>query len=388
MPGWHKAAKKWIDKKRIVIVGVIQEQHPERCELFAQWQKFDWPILHDPINLLGNSAVPVTIAIDEYGVVRSTRPNPRTFEKEFLNLKFDKPTNNANSIGVRTNWKLLLKTAETKPNSITQKNAGDAILLWGGIKNIGKAIQLYSAASKSNENDPSLLFRLGVAHQIRNESVERFDQDFSDAVKYWQSALSKDPNQYIWRRRIQQYGPRLDKPYPFYDWVAQARKEITARGETPIKLPIEPTGAEFATKSKSLPRTESEVNPDPDGKIARDSSTVIKIKSTVVPHTYKPKSSAMVHVEFTPNDNVTWSNEAGPLEVWIDGDEIQQSRKRFSLINKDAVESSEKRKLEFEIARQKVTTQDTLLGYALYYVCEKEGQCKFLRQDFEIKFLK
>ena len=96
----------------------------------------------------------------------------------------------------------------------------------------------------------------------------------------------------------------------------------------------------------------------------------------------------MVHVEFTPNDNVTWSNEAGPLEVWIDGDEIQQSRKRFSLINKDAVESSEKRKLEFEIARQKVTTQDTLLGYALYYVCEKEGQCKFLRQDFEIKFLK
>ena len=88
MPGWHKAAKKWIDEKKFVIVGVVQEQHPERCALFAQWQKFDWPILHDPINLLGNSAVPVTIAIDEYGVVRSTRPNPRTFEKEFLNLKY------------------------------------------------------------------------------------------------------------------------------------------------------------------------------------------------------------------------------------------------------------------------------------------------------------
>ena len=63
MPGWHKAAKKWIDEKKFVIVGVVQEQHPERCALFAQWQKFDWPILHDPINLLGNSAVPVTIAI-------------------------------------------------------------------------------------------------------------------------------------------------------------------------------------------------------------------------------------------------------------------------------------------------------------------------------------
>lgn len=388
MPGWHKAAKKWMDEEKVVIVGVIQEQHPERCELFAQWQEFDWPILHDPINLLGNGAVPVTIAIDEHGVVRSTRPNPRTLAKEFLDVEFEKPVETANSIGVDTDWKLALQKAEANPNSLTQKNAGDAILLWGGKQNIGKAIELYTAGAKSNDNDPSLLFRLGVAFQMRNESDGGLDQDFSDAVSNWQNALSKNPNQYIWRRRIQQYGPRLDKPYPFYDWVSQARKEIIARGETPIKLPVEPVGAELASKSRSLQKSESEINPDPDGKITRDTSSSIQIKSIVVPHTYKPKSSAMVHIELIPKDKVTWSNEAGPLEVWVDGEEIQQSQKRFNVINKEVGESSEKRKIEFEIVRPKDATQETLSGFALYYVCEKEGQCKYLRQDFEIKFAK
>lgn len=377
-----------MDEEKVVIVGVIQEQHPERCELFAQWQEFDWPILHDPINLLGNGAVPVTIAIDEYGVVRSTRPNPRTLEKEFLNVKFDKPSGNAKSIGVDNNWKLALENAEATPNSLNQKNAGDAILLWGGKESLGKAIEFYAAAAKSNVNDPSLLFRLGVAHQMRNESDGGLEPDFADAVSNWQKALAENPNQYIWRRRIQQYGPRLDKPYPFYDWVAQARKEIIARGETPIKLPVEPVGAELASKSSNFRKSTSEVNPDPDGKIIRDTSAVVQIKSIVVPHTYKPKSSAMVHVELIPNDEVTWSNEAGPLEVWIDGKEIQQSQKRFSVINEKIGESSEKRKIEFEIVRPKETAQEMLSGYALYYVCEKEGQCKYLRQDFEIKFPK
>ena len=386
MPGWHKAAKKWMDEEKIVMVGVIQEQHPERCELFAQWQEFDWPILHDPINLLGNGAVPVTIAIDEHGVVRSTRPNPRALVKEFLDVEFETPSKVPKSIGVDTDWKLAVQKAEANPNSLTQKNAGDAILLWGGIEHVGKAIEFYTTAAKSNDNDPSLLFRLGVAYQMRNESNGALDQDFADAVINWQKALSKNPNQYIWRRRIQQYGPRLDKPYPFYDWVSQARTEIIARGETPIKLPVEPVGAELASKSRNLQKSEPEMNPDPEDKITRDSSSCIRIKSIIVPHTYKPKSSAMVHIELIPKDEVTWSNEAGPLVVWVDGKEIQQSQKRFSVISKLEGESSEKRKIEFEIVRPKDSTQGTLSGFALYYVCEKEGQCKYLRQDFEVKF--
>lgn len=51
---------------------------------------------------------------------------------------------------------------------------------------------------------------------------------------------------YIFRRRIQQYGPRLDKPYPFYDWVSEARAAVLARGETPVEPRVEPGGAELA----------------------------------------------------------------------------------------------------------------------------------------------
>ena len=51
--------------------------------------------------------------------------------------------------------------------------------------------------------------------------------------------------------RIQQYGPRLDKPYPFYDWVPTAIEEITARGETPVDLSVELVASEFAEPSQA-----------------------------------------------------------------------------------------------------------------------------------------
>ena len=71
-----------------MLLGVTQEQHPDRCRLFAQWKGFDWPILHDPINLLEAAAVPIVVAIDEQGVVRSVRPKPETLEQDFLDREF------------------------------------------------------------------------------------------------------------------------------------------------------------------------------------------------------------------------------------------------------------------------------------------------------------
>ena len=68
--------------------------------------------------------------------------------------------------------------------------------------------------------------------------VTDVDASFQRAIDAWGQALAIDPNHYIWRRRIQQYGPRLIKPYPFYDWVEQAAREIRARGETPVELAV------------------------------------------------------------------------------------------------------------------------------------------------------
>jgi hypothetical protein len=115
------------------------------------------------------------------------------------------------------------------------------------------------------------LFRLGVAHRIRHESARRKPGDFQAAVDAWGPALALDPSQYIWRRRIEQYGPRLAKPYAFYDWIEQARAEIARRGEAPIPLTVEPYCSELAGPVReALAEAAAPVEPDPTGLIGRD----------------------------------------------------------------------------------------------------------------------
>ena len=129
-----------------------------------------------------------------------------------------------------------------------------------------------------------------------------------------------DPNQYIWRRRIQQYGPRLDKPYPFYDWVPQARAAITERGETPAELAVEPRGAEFAKPLEQFETREAlQEEPDPGGRIHRDEGQFVYAEATVVPPVVKPGETARVHVTMRPNQETKshWNNEAEELAYWV-----------------------------------------------------------------------
>jgi tetratricopeptide (TPR) repeat protein len=114
-----------------------------------------------------------------------------------------------------------------------------------------EAIDAYTHALALDPSDKNSLFRLGVAYRMRHESTWRRNGDFQSAVESWGRALALDPNQYIWRRRIEQYGPRLTKPYAFYDWVEQAKAEILRRGETPARLSVEPYGSELAGPLKS-----------------------------------------------------------------------------------------------------------------------------------------
>ena len=91
-----------------------------------------------------------------------------------------------------------------------------------------EAIKAYLKVLEKEPEQGLTHFHLGVAYRKRYDSDHRQPEDFQMAVEHWGKALDIDPNQYIWRRRIQQYGPRLDKPYSFYDWVGEARREIMA----------------------------------------------------------------------------------------------------------------------------------------------------------------
>ena len=84
MPVWHGLTKELVERGELVVIGITQEQHPDRCALFARWKGLDFPILWDPFNLTGVDAVPVLTAVDEHGIVRLTRPDPRRFQEQIV----------------------------------------------------------------------------------------------------------------------------------------------------------------------------------------------------------------------------------------------------------------------------------------------------------------
>ena len=226
---------------------------------------------------------------------------------------------------------------------------------------------------------------------MRYDSDSRQPGDFRQAVEHWGAALDADPNQYIWRRRIQQYGPRLDKPYPFYDWVDAARQEIAARGETPVSLPVDPRGAEIARPAKSFAADAGEAtSPDPEGRIRRDEKGFIHLEQTLVPAKVEAGDTARAHLVFRPATDISahWNNEAGDLEVWIDPPAgWRVDRRRLSLPNPPELVSDEARRLELEVeSPADFEGAATVPGYALYYVCEDvKGTCLYRRQDFALE---
>ena len=392
MPVWHEATRDLVKQGRLVVLGVTQEQHADRCRLFAQWKRFDWPILHDPINVFQSRAVPIVVAIDEHGIVRSVRPRPDSFERDFLKRTFkDDSPGGVKLIVDKKDLRLLADTARSTDAARPWRDYADALVLWGGPSRVDDAIAAYTQAVKKNVKDSDSLFRLGVAFRMRYESTSRRAGDFQRAVDHWGQALARDPNQYIWRRRIQQYGPRLDKPYPFYDWVKRAVAEINSRGDTPVALAVQPGGAEIARPARQfIVERPKQTSPDPRGRINRDKVRLIETEVAVVPATGSAGRDFRIHVTFIPSRKLKahWNNESQPLRLWVNAPKGWRVSRRLLVARQGpAAESKETRRLDFEVKAPSTATGITKLkAYALYYVCEEaDGTCLFLRQDITLE---
>lgn len=378
MPVWHEVTRKLREDGKIQLVGLIQEQHPDRCKLFMQWKQMDWPVLVDPLNLSEVSVVPMALLIDEHGVVREVLRTPHS-AVEKLTAQFDTPPPPDAQPG----------TTRDEPAS-TLTRVSNA-LLFSDKPRFEDAIQLLDESIRKNSQDGALHFARGVAYRMRYDSPLRREGDFAEAVSGWQRALDLNPNQYIWRRRIQQYGPRLDKPYPFYDWVEQARRDIASRGETPVPLNVDPAGAELAGPAKEIARAATQpTEPDPKGRITRDTTPLASAEITVVPPLVRPGQAVRVHVVFRPNPraNGHWNNEGDPFVVWINppaGWTISERRLTCPSLPKPI--SEEVRKVEFEVQAPTDASPGIvrMSGYALYGVCKTdEGTCLYRRSDWAI----
>lgn len=385
MPVWHALTKPYQDKGLLNVVGVIQEQHPDRALLFMQWHQMEWPLLVDSLNLLGVTGAPVTVFLDEAGVIRSVNPSQDSLSY-FLRQDFAVDDGEKMSDEDLADVEALLLASA--PGSMER---GDFEFLWGVNSGVDRAISAYRQALSNGEENAATLFRLGVAHRRRYDSDRRQADDFTRAVVHWSRALELNPNQYIWRRRIQQYGPRLTKPYSFYDWIHEARKAVEDRGELPVRLEVEPGGAEFASPSQSFVAAHSEANPDPDEKIHPDSDRLIQIECTAVPGCVRPGEAIRVHVLLRPDKtrNAHWNNETEGLILWAEATEGWQIDKAFHRYPlPSAPVSVEPRKIEFEVktSAKTASTLHIIRGYVLYSICEGgKGQCLYRRQNFEVK---
>ena len=335
---------------KLTVAGIVQEQHPDRAALFMQWKKMTWPVLSDPFNDLGISAVPITLLIDQHGVIRFRNPKEKDLET-FLASNY--------TPGEKK------KAVELLPKSLEA---------------------LSKLVAKEPKNARAHL-RLGVAYRMRFDSAKRDPEDFSKAVSHWRKALALNPNQYIWRRRIQQYGPRLDKPYSFYDWVTKARAELEARGGEPLKLVAEPSGAEFAVPARKAGEPALVTHPDPQNKVAHDQLGLVKSRAVIVPSTNPKAKSIRVHLTLAPAANTTWTNDAGNVSFHLNPDAPAEIRDLAIPDLPKRLSSSEPRVIEFEVF-PKVGEQlpRRLTGAAFYYVCTKTDQtCRFLRHEVTLE---
>ena len=387
MPGWHDATADLQQAGKLQMLGIVQEQNADRARLFMQWRQMGWPILVDAFDLLEVSVVPLTYAIDEHGIVRFARlrlDDADTLEERFVDRTWPAPA--ASAPDTPTADPAALRT-------LARASLGDEAA-------IGDSIEAFRAATTTRPEDGWAHFRLAVAYRLRYDAASRRPGDFQAAVDHWQRALELDPNNYIWRRRIQQYGPRLAKPYPFYDWIETARAEIRARGETPAALASEPTGSEIAEPSRTLTTAADANEPDPEGRVIRDGidghgealpRPLIRAEVTAVPRRVDAGSATRAHLVLTPDAGLRahWNNESEPLTVWVappSGWALDQ--RRISAPNAEQATSTEVRRLEVELRAPEDAPAGAveIPAYAIYYVCEDvDGTCLIRRQDLAIQ---
>lgn len=396
LPVWQKAVRSSIQSGDLVAVGVVQEQHPDRTRLYRQWRQLEWPILVDSMNVLDHiRVVPVPLAIDEDGVLVDSSFELSELEKFVQSAAPSRAIPDDYNRVSSSNFVDLKRAAEESGTADAWYQLGTAYFNEGAGDRLDEAVAALESAVALQPERSQAHFALGAALRRRSETEgSREPDDAQRAVDHWQEALDLDPNHYIFRRRLQQYGPRLDKPYNFYFWVEQARQEIRERGEEPVSLTAEPTGSEVAPPAGKEDRAAGNIpDPDPEGRINRDTDKLVHVGPLVTPKRVQPGRRVRVRVTFRldPLSHPYWNNEADELRMWVGLPEgLEAVEHQLVWPNPEAPESREDRELEIEVQVHENASEGRrkVPAYALYYVCgDRGGVCYFLRQDFEFEII-
>lgn len=300
MPGWHKKVEQAVAGGELQEFAIAPEQYGDRMALFMQWKEMTFPVLMDPLNILDVDKVPILLLVDESGVIRYRNPSEKNL-RQFLAKDYKKENPN-----------------QERPTA-SQREVKASAALAQGPDALAAAIADYQSYCQAHPKDAKSSFQLGVLLRARYDSDSQHGKDFQEAILAWSGALALTPSQYIWRRRIQQYGPQLDKPYPFYNWVTEARRVITARGEDPLPLRLEPSGSEMAGPAREAPRRDHEKRYPAEKGTLPDGTIALTLEATLIPHTSKEGSDGhfRLHLRATPKDDYHWTSDAQEAQLWL-----------------------------------------------------------------------
>lgn len=337
------------------------EQHPDRARLFLQWQGIAWPVWADAMDLLDVAVVPRSFLLDAQGRVLAVDPKAAEVRA-------------AVARGGATEDAAAAAAAPRLGDGERAFLAGDA----------EAAIAALLRRVEGAADEGRTRFRLGVARMAAAERPGAAAGLFATALEDWRRALADNPSQYVWRRRIQQYGPRLDKPYPFYDWVAQAREDLRARGEEPAPLRVEPSGAELAAPRRGAEAAAAPaVEPDPDRRMPAAPPGALRVEAALVESTQE-EPTLRVHLRLSPGAESAWNDEGEPAEAWIRapaGWELVDGP-RATIAGSDDLAAP--RRLEFEL-RRIGDGGGAAQGYLLLDLCTgAEAVCARWRLDFSV----
>jgi hypothetical protein len=402
VPVWRDLTKELRESGALQVVGIVQEQHPDRTQLYADWQGLDFPILWDPFNTVGVDYVLISSFVDGYGMVRETGLSPRDGDhlRMLLNKDWSPPDEDLKAAAPWLTPAMGRLKIAHQSGTLPSIKASISRVLWpapGTSPTKGVLDELVTNTEKrlaTRSAYPADHFRAGVARRLRFDSKFASSGDGQAAIDHWVQALTLNPNQYIWRRRIQQWGPRLDKPYPFYDWVDRAFADLKKRGHPHSPLQAALSGSEVAGKGKSAHADqEQKGEPDPDGKLQRDKGVLVRVESASAPHSDIAKSgeskgdkSARVHITLRPLAGSHWTPDTDAPQVWLhapEGWRIASDLLEFP--GPKETTTTKPLSLDFEIEAPQVAQMGTLNGYVVYSICKSDGVCLFKRQDFSLE---
>ncbi|HVP10678.1 MAG TPA: hypothetical protein VMV94_05750 [Phycisphaerae bacterium] len=392
VPVWYEKTKPFVAEGKLAVLGVAHEQYADRCKLFTRWKGIDWPILHDPLNIVPVESVPLVVAIDEYGVVRDVLADPGKLEKSFLGKTFEEPKTPPKNVSDKLpDPRNTRRTASDSRSAAGWRKHGDALILAGRSPQINEAIDTYRRVLTMDNEDALAYFRLGVAYRIRDDRPERQNGDFQAAITAWRKAVELDAENQVFAARLLQYGPRVDKPGSFYAWIEDAEKAMKQRGDSPVKLSVEPTTMELAQPGKKfVSESEPAAKEDPGDKAKPDGEKLVHVEQAVVRGMGEHgEGVAAVLVTFRPDaqKNICW-DAAGPLQLWISkpkSGKLSREFVEYAAGPQSAVEGA--RTLGFEITLPKQGKEPpTIAAHAVYAVrAGQGGERQLLRQDIQIK---